>query len=305
MRMMNGILEPMKPKFIVVYLDNSMIQSRALAEHIIHVRDVLTMLTEHGLKAKRAKCACACQKVDFRGLDIDKDCIHAQEHKTHAVMDRPQPENSKDVRGFLGLTSYYRIFIEYYAHIAMPLYAIGTPPKGKEDVRRRRGEPRRVRQTPFVWDRECQHAFDTVKKALCNAPVLALPDPKAKYCLHVDASQYAFGTVLALVHDKTEMELGYFSRKLHNAETRHPAYDRELLRIRDTILYWKFNLPGAEQPFFIHTDHATLRWILTQPHLTVRQMDILTVLQNFDREVKHIPGVKNQVADAMSRRPDF
>jgi hypothetical protein len=120
-RMMNSILQPMKYKFIVVYLDNIMIHSCTLAEHIVHVREVLTLLTEHGLKAKRAKCTCACQKVDFCGFDIDKDGIHAQEHKTCAVMDWPQPENSKDIRGFLGLTSYYRKFIAHYAYIAMPL----------------------------------------------------------------------------------------------------------------------------------------------------------------------------------------
>jgi transposase InsO family protein len=295
----------MKRKFIVVYLDDIMIHSRTLAEHVLHVREVLNLLAEHGLKAKRAKCAWARQKVDFCGFDIDKDGIHAQEHKTRAVMDWPQPENSKDVRGFLGLTSYYRKFIEHYAHIAMPLYTICTPPKGKGDVGRRRGEPKKVFRTPFAWDKECQHAFDTLKKALCNAPVLALPDPKAKYCLHVDASQYALGAVLSQVQGKAEKVLGYFSRKLHDAETRYPTYDRELLGIQDAVLYWKFNLHGAEQPFLVHTDHATLRWILTQPHLTVRQMDILTVLQNFDWEVKHIPGIKNQVADALSRRPDF
>jgi len=198
MRMMNRILEPIKRKFIVVYLDDIMIHSRTLVEHVVHVREVLTLLMDHGIKAKRAKCAWACQKVDFCGFDIDKDGIHAQEHKTCAVMDWPQPENSKDVRGFLDLTCYYSTFIEHYAHIAMPLYAIGTPPKGKGDIGRRHGEPRRVKRTPFAWDRECQHAFDTLKKALCNAPlVLALPDPEAKYCLHVDASQYALGAVLS------------------------------------------------------------------------------------------------------------
>jgi len=304
-RMMNGILEPMKRKFIVVYLDDIMIHSRTLAEHGVHVREVLTLLTEHGLKAKRAKCSWACQKVDFCGFDIDKDGIHAQEHKTRAVIDWPQPENSKDVKGFLGLTRYYRKFIEHYAHIAMPLYAIGTPPKGKGDVGQRRGELRKVKRTPFAWDRECQHAFDTLKKAPCNAPVLALPDPKAKYCLHVDASQYALGAVLSQMQDKAEKVRGYLGRKLHDAETRYPAQDRELLGIRDAILYCKFILHGAEQPFLVHTDHATLRWILTQPHLPVCQMDILTVLQNFDWEVKHIPGVKNQVVDALSCHPDF
>jgi hypothetical protein len=134
MHMMNSILEPMKRKFIVVYLDDIMIYSRTLAEHIVHVREVLTLLTEHGLKAKHAKCAWACKKVEFCGFRIDKDGIHSQENKTCAVMDWPQSENSKDVRGFLGLTSYYRKIIEHYAHIAMLLYAIGTPPEVKGDV---------------------------------------------------------------------------------------------------------------------------------------------------------------------------
>ena len=304
-RMMNGILEPMKRKFIVVYLDDMMIHSHTLAEHVVHVHEVLTLLMEQGLQAKCAQCAWACQKVDCCGFDIDKDGIHAQKQQTCTVMDWPQPENCQEVRGFLGLTSYYRKFIEHYAHIAMPLYAIGTPQQGKEDVGRQRGEPRKVKRTPFPWDRECQHAFDTLKKALCNAPVLALPDPEAKYCLHVDASQYALGAVLSQMQDKAEKVLGYFSCKLHDGETRYPAYDRELLGIGDAILYWKLNLHGSEQPFLVHTNHATLLWILTQPHLTIRQMDILTVIQNFDLEVRHIPGVKNQVADALSRRPYF
>jgi hypothetical protein len=220
MRMNNGIFEPLKRKFIVVYLDDIMIHSRTLLEHIVHICEVLTLLTEHCLTAKCAKCAWACQTVDFCGFDIDKDGMHAQEHMTRAVMDWPQPENSKDVRGFLGLTSYYRKFIAHYVHIAMPLYAIGTPLRGKGDFGWQRGEPKMVKHTPFAWDRECQHAFDTVKEALCNAPVLAIPDLEAKYCLHIDASYYALGAVVSQMQDKAEKVLGYFSRKLHNAETR-------------------------------------------------------------------------------------
>jgi len=229
--MMNGIMEPMKSKFIVVHLEIIVIHRSILAEHVIHVREVLTLLTEHGLKARHAKCAWACQKVDFCGFDIDMDGIHTQEHKTRVVMDWPQPENSKDVGGFLCLTSFHRKFSEQYAHIAIPLYTIGTPPKGKGDVGQRHGELRRIWHTPFSWGRECQHSFDMLQKALYNTPVLALLDPNAKYCLHVDPSQYGFGAVRSEVQDKTEKVLGIFSCKLHDLETRYPAFDRELLRI--------------------------------------------------------------------------
>lgn len=73
----------------------------------------------------------------------------------------------------------------------MRLYAIGTASNGKGDIGRPCGAPRMVKHTPFAWDRQCQHAFDTVKIALCNAPVLAVLDPEAEYCLRIDASQYA------------------------------------------------------------------------------------------------------------------
>jgi len=152
-------------------------------------------------------------------LDIDKDGIPAQRHKTRAVMDWPQPENSKEFRGFLGLTSYYTQYIEHYAHIAMPLYAFGTPPRGKGDIGRQPGQVSKVRCTPFARDRHCQHASDTLKNALCNAAVLALLDPEAEYCLQVYASENPLGAVLSQVPDKTVKVLGYISRQLHDAET--------------------------------------------------------------------------------------
>jgi len=220
-------------------------------------------------------------------------------------MDWPQSENSKDVRGFLGLASYYRELIEPYAHIVMLLNAIGTPPKRKVAIGQRHGVPRKVNCTPFTWDRECQHAFGTLTNALGNTPVQALPDTEAKYSLHLDASQYSLGAVLVQVQDKARIGRDYFSCKLHDVETRYPTYNRELLGIRDAILYSKFNLNRAEQPFLVHTDHVTLRWILTQSLLTIWRINNLTVVQNVDWEVKHIPGVKNQVADSLSCHADF
>jgi len=139
-------MEPMKCKIIVVYLDDIMIHCGTLADHVIPVCEVLTLLREYGLKAKHAKCTWACQKVDVSGFDIDKHGNHAQDHKTLAVMDSPQPENNKDVGGFLRLPRYYRKFIEPIAHIAMLLYAIGTPLRENGDIGWRHGGPRKVKR---------------------------------------------------------------------------------------------------------------------------------------------------------------
>jgi hypothetical protein len=145
---------------------------------------VLTVLALDDLKAKCAKWTQASPKVNYWGIDIDWDGIHAQEHKTGVVMDWTEPENSKDVRGFLGRTSYYRRFIEHYAHIAMPLDTITTALEEKGNVVWERGEPRRVTHTAYSSDRECHYDFNTPKKALGNALVHALPDPEAKFSLH-------------------------------------------------------------------------------------------------------------------------
>jgi hypothetical protein len=78
MRMMNGILEPMKCKFIVVYLDDIIMHSRTVTEHVLHVRELLNFLPEYSVKAKHAKYTWAHQKVDFCWFDINNDSIHAQ-----------------------------------------------------------------------------------------------------------------------------------------------------------------------------------------------------------------------------------
>jgi hypothetical protein len=303
MRMMDGLLPPEMRRFVAIYLDDVLIHSRSLTDHLEHVRTVLRLLLHNGLRVKRAKCEWAQERVEFCGFTVSGDGIHTQEHKTAAVRDWPQPQNEKEVRGFLGLTSYYRKFIEHYAHMALPLYEMSRTSPAKQ-AGGKRGEPRKVTYRPFKWTDDCAGAFAALKHAICTAPVLAFPTKDDPYLLHTDASKYAVGAVLSQRQRDGIKVIGYYSRKLHDPETRYPTYDRELLAIRDAVVHWKCNLHGAAVPFTVYTDHATLRHILTQPHLTIRQMDALAILQNYDYAVKHLPGAKNQAADALSRRPD-
>jgi hypothetical protein len=303
MRMMDGLLTPEMRRFVAIYLDDVLVHSHDLVEHVTHVRTVLTMLLSHGLRVKQSKCEWAQEQVEFCGFTVSGNGIHTQEHKTAAVRDWPQPQNEKEVQGFLGLTSYYRKFIEHYAHMALPLYEMSRTKPGKQ-AGGKRGEPRKLTYQPFTWTDDCAGAFAALKRAICTAPVLAFPTKDDPFILHTDASKYAVGAVLSQRQKDGVKVIGYYSRKLHDPETRYPTYDRELLAIRDAVVHWKCNLHGAAVPFTVYTDHATLRHILTQPHLTIRQMDALSILQNYDYEVRHLPGAKNQAADALSRRPD-
>jgi len=108
MHMTTSILVRMTRIVTGMYLNEIIFHSHTLAEHVVHVHIMLTLPTEYGLKAKHPQCGWPWQKVNFCSFDIDKNCIHAQEHETHVVMDWPPPENNENVTGFLGFTIYYR-----------------------------------------------------------------------------------------------------------------------------------------------------------------------------------------------------
>jgi len=119
-------------------------------------------------------------------------------------MDWPEPENFKDITDFQGLTSYYRKFFGYYTFISLQWNSINTPPTGQGNNRKQFWKVRMIRPTPFTWDGECYHAFDTLQKTLSKAPVFALSDPTAKYWLHMDDYKYSLGAVLLQVDGKAE-----------------------------------------------------------------------------------------------------
>jgi len=159
------------------------------------------------------------------------------------------------------------------------------------------GEPRRVRCTPWAWDRDCQHAFIAHKQTDCNAPVPTVLYSDAKYSHHIYASKYALHAVPFKIQDLAEKRLGYISCALHYREMRYPVYSRETLIVQDATVYWIFNLHRAKQQYLVQMKHEILHWILTRPHLTVCQMDTLEIPNNHDWEVKHILHIWYQGLD--------
>jgi hypothetical protein len=122
--------------------------------------------------------------------------------------------------------------------------------------------------------------------------------------LFVDASKFSIGAVLQQVDDRGESHpVGYYSRRLNQAEQNYATYDKELLGLRDGVLHFRHYLLGIK--FKVHTDHSSLRWLMTQPEVVGQHQRWLVVLSESDMsEIAHIPGEKNVVADGLSRYPD-
>ncbi|GBG66306.1 hypothetical protein CBR_g58797 [Chara braunii] len=107
-RAMNDIFRDILEQYVLVYLDDMVVYSRTLEEHLRHLRDVLDRLRRHGFYAKLSKCRFAQHKVDFLGHYVSDQGLHMDDVKIIAIAEWPAPTSAKQLRSFLGLTSYYR-----------------------------------------------------------------------------------------------------------------------------------------------------------------------------------------------------
>ncbi|WVZ97292.1 hypothetical protein U9M48_042841 [Paspalum notatum var. saurae] len=255
-------------KFVVVFIDDILIYSKTEEEHEEHLRLVLQKLREHKLYAKLSKCEFWLDQVPFLGHIVSKGGIMVDPSKVSSVMDWKVLEVVKEVRGFLGLTGYYRRFTESFSKIAKPMTSLLE--KG----------------VPFIW----------TKERLTTAPVLTLPDLTKSFTMYCDASKEGLGCVLM----QEGKVIAYASRQLRKHEVNYPTHDLELVAVVHALKIWRHYLFGNRCE--IYTDHKSLKYIFTQNELNMRQRRWLELIKDYDLEIHYHPGKANVVADASSRK---
>lgn len=276
---MNNMLRPHLNKFVVVYIDDILIYSKDRSQHIKHVQQVLDLLREHKYHIKLKKCEFEKSEVKFLGHIIGAEGVKVDPAKVAVIRDWKQPTNVHGVRSFVGLATYFRKFIEKFSKMVMALTHLT-----KKDV-------------PFIWSAACQKAFDDVKRALTNAPVLALPNFSLPFVVICDASKEGLGAVLM----QQGKPLAYESRRLLPAEVNYTVTEQELLAVVHALKIWRCYLEGPK--FTVVTDHNPLVHLPSQPHLSGRQVRWSDYLQRFDFDWVYRPGKTNLAADALSRNP--
>ena len=214
---------------------------------------------------------------------MDAEGIGTMDEKVRAVKDWPTPRDQGQLKSFIGLASYYRRYVRGFATIATPLYRLLQ------------------KDCDFVWSEACQEAFLGLKQALCEAPVLAPPDPTLPFILDTDASGVGVGGVLSQPWAEGERVVAYFSQKLKKCERNYCVTRRELLAVVLSVRHFKYYLCGL--PFTIRTDHSALQWLLTfrEPEGQIARW--LEELQEYHFKMEHRPGARHSNADALSRRP--
>lgn len=125
-RLMDYIFQDLIGKCVVVYLDDINVYSKTFDEHVTHLEEVFRRLSNAGLKLKPTKCHFAKQELKFLGHVISQAGIATDPKKIESVQNFPIPRNLRQLRGFLGLASYYRKFVKGFTNIAAPLNRLPT-----------------------------------------------------------------------------------------------------------------------------------------------------------------------------------
>ncbi|KAL0186168.1 hypothetical protein M9458_017838, partial [Cirrhinus mrigala] len=224
----NEVFRDMLNRWVIVYIDDILIYSNSLSEHVSHVRAVLQRLIAHQLYAKEEKCEFHQDKVSFLGYIISAEGVAMDERKVSTVLRWPRPNTLKELQRFLGFANFYRRFIRHCSSVAAPLTTMV-----------RKGTSR------LAWSQPALQAFDDLRRRFSTAPILHHPDPDKPFIVEVDASSTGVGAVLSQRQGEPAkmFPCAYYSHKLSPTERNYDVGNREL------------------HPFTVLTDHKNLEYL--------------------------------------------
>lgn len=181
-RLMQRIFGDQQCQSLLLYLDDIVVHSSSVEQHLERLKVVLGRLQHEGLKAKLSKCSFFQKEVHYLGHVISGDGVSTDPSKFEVVANWPIPTTVSDLHSFLGFASYYQRFVEGFAKLAGPLHKVvaeyGSTRTGRKSERGVIG----------CWTDECQQCFEALKTRLTTAPVLAYADFSLPFILEVDAS---------------------------------------------------------------------------------------------------------------------
>ena len=291
------IFRDMIPNKVIVYFDDKLISSRSFEEHITDLEEVFKRIRNSGLTLKASKCIFGQFSIEFLAHIISKNGIEPTNEKIKAISNYPVPTQLIDVKAFLGLCGYFRRFIKDFSKIAEPLSSLD---KIVDRVALYDNTIRVAdRGKLFRWGPEQIIAFESLKRALINAPILCHYDSNLTVEVHCDGSLKGIGGILYHVIEGKLKPFFFVSYVLKGAEVNYSACEIEVLAIVRVTTKCRKYLYGKQ--FTIVTDCKAIQWLHEKQSTNPRILRWSLHMQSFDYIVKHRPGVLNVVADALSR----
>lgn len=280
-RVMTSILSKCLP-FVIIFVDDVVVFSDSLDEHILHLNSVLSCLNAVSLRLNLDKCRFGFTQLPILGHIISGDAIKADPDKIASFHSLPIPKTGKQVESFLGMANYLRDYVPLYARICAPLEKL-----------------RKLKVIGAEWTAACQRSFDLIKSVLSQAPTLAQADPNLPLLVATDASQYGVGAVLYQTDQGKNRFIAFASKALNPAQVNYPATRRELLAVIFAVSKFRNWLYG--QKFTLFCDHAAITYLFTGSHETKMLNYWAYTLLEYNFTIVHRPGILNTLPDALSR----
>ena len=296
-RLMQRMFGDQQGQSLLLYLDDIIVYSSSVEQHLQRLELVLGRLQKEGLKAKLEKCAFFREEVDYLGHVISRRGVSTDPKKIEAVANWKRPTHVSELRSFLGFASYYRRFVEGFAKLAAPLHQLVTQLTGAK-----KKSPRSV-GLGAAWTPQCEESFEALKTKLVSAPVLTYADFSRPFVLETDASHSGLGAVLSQETETGLRPVAYASRGLRPTERNMSNYSS--MKLEFLALKWAMTEKFREylwgQRCLIYTDNNPLSY-LKSAKLGATEHRWAAQIASFDYDIIYRSGRSNGNADALSRQ---
>jgi hypothetical protein len=237
--LMNHVFHPFLHHFVLFFFDDILIYSKTWTYHLAHVDQFFHLLSQHQLFLKHSKCYFGASEFNYLGHLVGNDDVRVDPNKIEAMQNWPHSKTLKILCGFMGLTDYYRNFVNNYGKIVAPLTAL-------------------FKNNSFTYTPSFSHDFQTLKMAMCTTLVLALPDFTKTFVLECDASRKGIGVVLM----QEGRPLAFTRKQISEQNLGKSIYENKILAILHVVDLWCPYLLG--KCFQIKTNHQSLKYFLEQ-----------------------------------------
>ena len=288
-RAMDSVLGSSHWNFALVYIDDVIIFSDTMEEHVKHLGYVFSRLSDFNLNVNPKKIQLCCAEFKFLGYvfkhENDRVNMYPNPKKLLAISQYPSPTNPKKVSQLLGMLQYYKNFVKDYAKLIAPMTKL-----------------LRKSETKFEWSPDCEKNLRIILKFLIDDAVLLVPNFDEEFEIHTDACNEGIAAVL-FQRDKFGVlkPISCRSRKLNEPEKKMCITHKECLAVK--YGFEKFRYFIEYNHFKLITDHQALQWLMKTKDLSGKLARWAITIQGFDFEVIYRPGCIHERADALSRAP--
>ena len=265
-----------------IYQDDLIVATEASESvHVTKLREVFEILDRNNLKVKPSKVQVMVRQLDILGFHVADGYLHPTVANTVKIVEFNRPQSRRDLREFMGSLNFYKALFPDWNELTHPLSRMLTE------------------RVPFAWGKLQDAAFEKIQSKLRNRELrVFIPNPAEPFTLFTDSSQFAAGAALF----QGSNPVGYFHKGYTEAERRYHSNRLELKALHLALRHWRMYLEHNRTVAFV--DNAVLSTLLTKgcDKLSNQERNIIEELSTYQLDIRHVQGIRNNLADYLSRR---